>query len=171
MNPFFPCPHRASRHLVGGLCSLMMCMLAIPTQAGVSVVFANPDGYADMPLTESGKADVLKALEGHFAQFAKRLPSGKELKIEVLDIDLAGRLERSIRYSVDMRVLRGGADWPSINLRYSLEESGKVVRNGEARLIDMNYLNHHNRYAASDPVRYEKVMIDNWFRSTILDSQ
>jgi hypothetical protein len=64
-------------------------------------------------------------------------------------------------------VLRGAADWPRIQLRFSLEQNGQVLKSGEAQLSDMNYLNHINRYFDGESLRYEKQMIDDWFEKTI----
>ena len=85
----------------------------------------------------------------------------------MLDIDLAGRLIPSARLGRDLRILRGQADWPRIELRYSLEQAGQVIKSGEAQLSDMSYLNHTTRYFDSEPLRYEKQMIDDWFEKTI----
>ena len=67
----------------------------------------------------------------------------------------------------DIRVLKGGADWPVIKLRYSVESQGKVLRSGEARVADMSYLTHTNRYSSNEPLRYEKRMLDEWFKSVL----
>jgi hypothetical protein len=71
----------------------------------------------------------------------------------------------------DLRVLRGGADWPMIQLRYSVEAAGKPLKQGEAKISDQNYLNHMNRYPSSEPLRYEKAMLDDWFKKEILSAK
>src|SRR5258708_3305264 len=52
---------------------------------------------------------------------ARYLLPSQNLKIEIVDIDLAGRLRFSARRGEEIRVLDGGADWPSMKLRYTLE--------------------------------------------------
>ena len=107
-------------------------------------------------------------LRQHFDKLGAQLPQGQELKVEVLDIDLAGQIEPRSRGTHDIRVLRGGADWPMIQLRYSIESQGKVLKSGEKRVADMNYLqNHINKYAANEPLRYEKRMLDDWFKAVL----
>jgi hypothetical protein len=64
----------------------------------------------------------------------------------------------------DIRVLRGGADWPTMELQYSLEQDGKVLASGTDRLSNMMYLDRMNRYTDSDTLRYEKPMVDEWFK-------
>jgi hypothetical protein len=67
----------------------------------------------------------------------------------------------------DIRVMRGGADWPRMQLRYSLESNGQVLKSGEAQLSSMDYMDRVSRYFDSDTLRYEKQMIDTWFAKEI----
>jgi hypothetical protein len=134
--------------------------------AAVTVTFTNPDKYSDMPQFDSDKTRVLAGLETHFKTLAAGLPPGQDLKVEVLDVDLAGRID-PMRTTQDLRILRGQADWPKMKLHYSLEEQGKVVKSGTDNISDMTYMDHLNRYNGSDALRYEKKMIDDWFKNTV----
>ena len=51
-------------------------------------------------------------------------------------------------------------------VRYTLESNGKVIDSGEDQLSDMNYMGHINRYSEGDTLRYEKAMIDDWFKKS-----
>jgi hypothetical protein len=131
-------------------------------QADVEVRFVEPKGFSDLQ-DDFGfnRLDVLKGLEAHFvASVAKRLP-GKDVLIEVTDVDLAGAIEPVGRRMQWLRVLRNVTS-PSIQLRYEVREGGKVVLNGEARLRDFSYLDGFNGYSSGDPLRYERRMIDRW---------
>ncbi|MES2900512.1 MAG: DUF3016 domain-containing protein [Pseudomonadota bacterium] len=133
-----------------------------------TVTFANPTSFSDVPDTTTEREEVFKELGDHFGRLAAKLPAGQELTVEVLDLDLAGRVYPA-RYSArDLRILKGAADWPQIKMRYTISEGGKVVRQGEERLSDMNYLNRHNRYRGDETLRYEKLMLDDWFRERIV---
>ncbi len=134
--------------------------------AAVTVTFANTDKYSDMPQFEGDKKTVMDGLESHFKTLAAGLPPGHDLKVEVLDVDLAGRLD-PMRTTRDLRILRGQADWPKMSLRYSIEQEGKVVKAGTDNIADMTYMDHLNRYNRSDSLRYEKKMIDDWFKNTV----
>lgn len=131
--------------------------------AGVSVSYVEPEKFSDLPRQTEERARMLKDLSEHFHKLGKKLPLEQTLKIEVTDIDMAGREEPSRRMANDLRVLRGGADWPHMRLRYSLESNGKVLRSGSDNLSDMSYLNRLNSYSTGDSLRYEKRMIDDWF--------
>ncbi len=138
--------------------------------ATVTVTFTQPERYADMPFASWDKERVMKDLRGHFDKLGATLPQGQDLKVEVQDIDLAGRIEPNTRLGHDIRVLKGGADWPMIQLRYSVEADGKVLKSGDERVSDMTYLNHGthlNRYSANEPLRYEKRMLDEWFKTVL----
>jgi hypothetical protein len=142
--------------------------LSMPSWAGSSVKFTDPDRFTDLPFATWDRTDVLKQIEDHFAKLAKGLPAGQDLKVEVTDIDLAGNIDQARSATRELRVLRGGADWPRINMRYSLEAGGKTLKSGEVSLSDMNYLRNLNRYPNNEPLRYEKRMLDQWFEKEIM---
>ncbi len=130
-----------------------------------TVTFANPDQFADMPRESSERAQVLADLTDHFGALAAKLPAGQEMKVEVLDLDLAGRNWPGIWGARDLRVLEGGADWPHIKFRYTIMQDGKVVKSGEEIVQNMDYMWRLNRYSSGDTLRYEKQMLDTWFKT------
>ncbi len=50
--------------------------------------------------------------------------AGQVLKIDVLDLDLAGTVRPARRGAGDIRIVRGGADAPHIRVRYALTAGG-----------------------------------------------
>ena len=144
----------------------MVLMSSGSAFAGVTVSFSQPENYSDLPFASWERKQVLDDLTEHFQKLSEALPPGVDLNVEVLDIDLAGRIHH--RRANEIRVLRGGADWPVIHLRYSVVQNGAVIASGEERLRDMMYLDSlRNRYSTGDPLRYEKRMIDEWFSKKI----
>ena len=148
--------------------ALGCALLAGIANATVTVTFAHPENYTDMPFAIVDREQVMKDLNRHLDKLGATLPTGQDLKIEILDIDLAGRIEPSARASRDLRILRGSADWPVITLRYRLESQGKVLKSGEERVADMSYLLGYNHYNAGENLRYEKQMLDRWFKKTLV---
>ena len=134
--------------------------------ADVSVAYVKPDDYTDVPRNQIDRERVLKDFSAYFATLDKKLPAGQSLKIEVLDIDLAGRLYPR-HMGDDIRIMNGGADWPRLQLRYTLSQDGQVLRSGEDQLSNMNYQMTLSRHNDSEPLRYEKQMIDDWFKKAI----
>lgn len=144
----------------------MVLMSSGSAFAGVTVTFSQSENYSDLPFAPWERKDVLDELTEHFQKLSEALPPGVDLNVEVLDIDLAGRVHH--RRANEIRILRGMADWPVIHLRYSVVQNGAVIASGEERLRDMSYLdNLSSRYSSGDPLRYEKRMIDDWFSKKI----
>ena len=136
--------------------------------ADVSVTFVKPEEFIDMPRSPIDRERLQQDFARYFASLNKQLPAGRNLKIEVLDIDLAGQTWPRRSGGEDIRIMRGGADWPRMHLRYTLEENGQLLRSGDEQLSNMNYQQRMGRHSDSDPLRYEKQMIDEWFGKTIV---
>lgn len=149
----------------------MLALGAGMASAEVTVNYVESDKFSDLPFSPWEREGVLKQLSEHFAKLGERLPQGQDLAIEVTDIDLAGREYPSARSGRDLRVMKGMADWPTMKLRYSLTQDGKVLKGGEARLSDMSYQQRISRFSDSDGLRYEKRMIDDWFDAAILEKR
>ncbi|ALK95581.1 hypothetical protein AB595_19055 [Massilia sp. WF1] len=144
-------------------------MLAFATGsagAAVTVTYVQPDNFTDLPAAPGEREDALKDLTEHFTRLGNSLPPGQDLRIEVLDVDLAGRAIPRAGALREVRVLRN-ADWPRMELRYSLEQGGQVIKSGEAQLSDMAFLDHRSRYFENVTLRYDKQMIDDWYVKTI----
>jgi Protein of unknown function (DUF3016) len=141
--------------------------LAPATAAGVvEVSYVEPAQFSDVGHTSFDRDSALKSITEFLQSLGPRLSDGAALRLQVTDIDLAGDLvplsER------DVRVLRGGADWPRIALHYTLLEKDKVVASGDADLSDMDYfagLPSNARRRGDLP--YEKAMLLRWFDTTI----
>jgi hypothetical protein len=127
------------------------------------VVFSHPENFRDMPYSATDREQVLKDLSAHFGKLGARLAPGEELRVEVLDVDLAGRLYPNAS-GRELRILSANSDWPTMLVRYSLTANGNVIESGEDRLSDMMFLGRTNRYYQGDALRFEKVMINDWFR-------
>lgn len=149
----------------------LLALGAGAASAGVTVNYVESDKFADLPFAPWERKEVLDDLAAYFAELGKSLPAGQELTVDVTEIDLAGREYPNTRGPRDLRVLQGGADWPIMELRYSLSANGQVLTSGNARLSDMNYLGRINRLTDGDRLRYEKRMIEEWFNKTILQKK
>lgn len=135
--------------------------------AAVNVSYVHPEKFYDLPFATWERDEMLGQITDHFTELGKALPPGQDLRIEVLDFDPAGRIIPNVRAGRDLRVLTGRADWPRMELRYAIEQNGQVIKSGEAKLSDMNYQNSSLRMSDTEPLRYEKKMIDDWFAKTI----
>jgi len=134
--------------------------------AAVEVKFITPEKFSDVRDSNFGRSETLAGIEAHLQTLAATqfgtAASGKDLLVEVTDIDRAGELEPWGREMREIRVLRT-IGRPAITLRYVVSEGGHELRRGEARLSDLSYLDRSNRYPAGEPIRFEKRMLDDWF--------
>jgi DUF3016 family protein len=94
-------------------------------RAEVDVAFTAPEKYVDASLRREGGASArevaLRTIREQLVALGERyLAPNQTLKIEVLDIDLAGEIEWW-HGPYDIRYLRDYT-WPKIKLRYTLEE-------------------------------------------------
>jgi len=109
--------------------------------------------------------DWEKALGDYLQLRADRLlPAGQRLEIAIDDIKLAGSFEPWLRPALDdARILRDIYP-PRMNLHYKLlAADGSTIREGEGKLHDLGYL-QRSVNAATDPLRYDKRMLDDWLR-------
>jgi len=153
--------------------ALFLPLAAIPAQAGVGVTFVDAKKFTDAnphSYYKGGKDQdrALGALRTHIEEQAgKYLRPGQDLQIEVLGVDLAGRIDWWSGWYQDVRVLRD-IDSPAIKVRYTLTENGRTLASGEERIIDMGYLRRINVWHGSErSLRYEKAMLSQWLRDRI----
>lgn len=132
----------------------------------VTVTYADPDKMTDVPRYAVDRESMEIHFREHLAKLAEKLPAGQSLKVDFLDIDLAGDVFPRVAIQ-DIRVMKGRADWPRLHLRYTVEQDGNVVSYGESKLADPNYLMSRNRYD-NEMYGYEKEMLDEWFRKEVL---
>jgi hypothetical protein len=137
-----------------------------PASAAVTVHYVQPDHFTDLPRAPWQRAQALDDFKAHFETLGAALRPGQDLVIDVLDIDLAGREQPNGLGSDELRIMHGGADWPTMHLRYTLSEGGKVVARGDAQLSDKGYADHINTYPRDARWPYEMQMIDAWWKKT-----
>ena len=148
--------------------------LGTPAQAAgtIEVKYLAPENYTDIGFGTYERERTLKSLSDYVQTLAKQLPDGQTLRLEVLDIDLAGEWRHW--GAQEVRVLRGRADWPHMILRYTLSAAPKgatasTLKAGDANLSDMSYLYTLNigtqRYG---DLAYEKRMLNQWFEQNFV---
>ena len=156
-------PHYQAKLVLLGACLL----LAGSVQAGVTVNFVRPDQFSDLPHAPDQRQQALDDFAEHFRRLGEGLRPGQDLVIDVLDIDVAGREEPSRFGGDEIRVMRSGAEWPRMQLHYTLSENGRTLASGDAELADQNYRTRVSRYPNDARWPYEMQMIDDWWRRTI----
>lgn len=145
------------------------------SQAEVEVTWQNPEKYRDVrPANESRKRfanNTFKTLDEYLVELAESLPDGQKLLITVTNLDLAGEVWPASFVGLghsgsDVRLIKG-IDIPRMAFSYQLlGPTGEVLQQGEEKLKDMSFQDRANRFFDSEPLRYEKNMLRQWFVST-----
>lgn len=149
-----------------GALAVAVTIVSLNASAEAIVTFAHPANMADVPRSAIDRENMEWHFREHFAHLSKQLPAGQNLKVEMLDIDLAGNEFPRVAIR-DVRVLKGRADWPRLHLRYTIEQDGQAVRTGEAKLSNPNYLMGVNRYT-HEMYSHEKQMVEDWWRKEVV---
>jgi len=143
---------------------------ALPDDSVVAVSWTDPAEFTELRFSgnrwEAQRGNWVVELAQHLRKsLEKQLPEGERMDVEITDIDRAGRYEPMLGPHMDsVRIMRN-IDSPSLLLnfrRYAAD--GQLLDEGERKLRDMMYLNNVNILSNTDPLRYEKRMIDDWVR-------
>ena len=144
---------------------------ALPDNGPVSVAWADPATFTELRRSrsrwDSERGSWLADLAKYMRKRAEaQLPAGERLQLTIVDIDRAGDYEpwRGVGQQ-DIRIIRDIYP-PRMTLRYrELDASGNLVAEGEKKLSDPAFLINASPLNDSDPLRYEKRMVDSWLRS------
>jgi hypothetical protein len=143
---------------------------AVGEGSAVNVHWADPAGFSELRYSqnrhEAARGDWVVELADYMQEkIAKTVPPGDRVDVEIVDITRAGEYEWLSRAtSDDIRVLRDV--YPprmTLNFRH-VDASGNVVGEGERKIADLAYLQTTPAFPTSDPLRYDKRLIDTWVR-------
>lgn len=143
----------------------------------VEVVWESPEDYTDVrPANQSRKRfmeQTFRGLEKHFQKLGKRLPEDYQWQLTVTDLDLAGQVWPASfvgfgQGGQDVRLIKD-IDIPRIAFSYQLVSDGETLKRAEVELKDMGFLHKGLRGSESDPLRYEKRMLNDWFAKEFAD--
>lgn len=152
--------------------ALLGASLAAAAQAGTVEVSYDPAAsYTDAGDTTGQREATLAELATHLKGLGARLnPDSRVLRVQLLDVDLAGTVRPVGRTGQQLRVANGGADWPRLRLGYVLLDGTRELGRGEDTLADLNYTWRGTAYggSSSDPLRHEKRMLTDWFEARFL---
>ena len=152
---------------------LAAATFGVAAHAGTAEVsWINPQRFADIGVSQGEDRNNMRTLANYLQVLAQRtLPRDQVLKVEVLDVDLAGTVGFSRRGSA-VRVVHDRADYPRITLRYSLADArGRVIRTAEESIVDQDFTRGIDGAHDWSDLYYEKHMLRNWFRARFGDEQ
>lgn len=147
---------------------------SLPADDRVDVRWIDPAQFSDLRYSgnrrEAARGNWVAQLAGYLRERAgRRLPPGERLDVEILDIRRAGLYEPWHGAQLDdVRILRDQYP-PRMTLRFQrIGADGRVLDAGERKLVDGAYLMRSSTLGDSDPLRYEKAMIDRWLRTELV---
>ena len=143
---------------------------ALPASGPVSVAWADPATFRELRYShnryDAARGGWLTDLAEYMRKRAEaQLPSGERLEITITDVDRAGDYEPWRGPNLyDVRIVRDIYP-PRMTVQFRhLDASGTLVSEGERKLSDTAFLLGTTPINDSDPLRYEKRMIDSWLR-------
>ncbi len=137
----------------------------------IEVTWTDPAQFAEVrqspgtPLSSRAPEQWLGELAAYLRRRADReLPAGERLSVTFTDVKRAGSFEpwRGPSWN-DVRIVKDIYP-PRIALRFALTDaSGATLKAGERTLHDSGFL-YRSIAEDTDPLRYEKRMLDDWLR-------
>lgn len=134
--------------------------------------FSESKTYAGTGLGRQDPDEWLGDLADHLRYRAERiLPQHEHLVVTFTNVQLAGTYEpwRGPRWD-DVRVIKNIYP-PRIDLKFTLTgANGAVVKEGERKLRDPAFM-QRGILNETDPLRFEKRMLDDWLRKEFADAR
>jgi hypothetical protein len=150
--------------LLAGCASQATTATKAPTN--VTVTYQNPDNFTDVRENKSTSNSTyyLDTLKTYLQETAAPLiGADQKLAITVTDIDLAG--ENLFNQPNMFRVMRD-IYTPKAKLSFQLTGAdGKVIKEGERQLNNINYLMDAGRPGSSEQLYYDKLLLKHWLES------
>ena len=141
---------------------------ALPESDSVNVRWDDPSKFSELRYSgnrwEAAQGNWVVELATYMRDRAQqRLPAGQRLDVTIVDIRRAGSFEPwhgpNLQYT---RIIRDVYP-PRMTLNVRLTDaSGNVIAQGERKLMDSGFLMSDSSSLNSDPLRFEKRMIDRW---------
>lgn len=144
---------------------------ALPATGPVGVSWEDPAQFSEVRHSgnryAASQGNWLNNLATYMRNEAEEtLPAGHRLELTIVDIKRAGQYEPWFGANMqDVRIIRDMYP-PRMTLRFrETDASGTVVAEGERKLSDSAFLMNSTRMSDTDPLRYEKRMVNDWLRS------
>ena len=150
---------------------------ALPAEGPVQVQWTDPANFTELRHSrnrwEAQRGNWVNTLANHLrTRAARQLPDGQQLAVTITDIKRAGDYEpwQGPRLD-DVRIMRNIYP-PRINLQFTVTDAqGRVIDQGERKLVDNAYLYGTTRLSDTDPLRYEKRLLDDWLRRELREER
>jgi hypothetical protein len=138
---------------------------ADPKASNVTVAYHESDKFTDASSSFGRDPDkgYLEMLTQHVQKTAgRRLAAGQKLEVTITDLDLAGDFIPGRASTQDIRIIKE-IYIPRVKLTFKLlDAEGKVVKEGERKLSDMNFMMNISLIGRNEPLFYDKALLTDW---------
>ena len=138
--------------------------------SAVTVKFNESDKFTDAASHFNGGTDkyYLDTLSEHLQKVAAReLAPGQKLEVTFTDIDLAGEFIPTNPSRSDVRIVKD-IYIPRMVLSFRLlDADGKVIKEGERKLTDLNFMSNMGMFERNEPLFYDKALITDWVKKEL----
>lgn len=143
---------------------------SLASDGPVQVDWTDPAQFSDIRFSgnrwAAQRGNWVEQLATHLqTRAAAQLPAGESLQVTFTDIKRAGGFEPWHGPNLqDTRIVREIYP-PLITLTFKrMDAQGNVIDQGERRLRDAGFMMGTSSAMSSDPLRFEKRMLDDWLR-------
>ena len=150
---------------------------SLPVDGAVQVDWTDPAQFSEIRQSgnrwEAQRGDWVVQLAKYLqSSAAKRLPAGEQLQVTLTDINRAGDYEPWRGPNLqEARIVRDIYP-PRISLTFKRTDAqGNVIAEGDRKLVDSAFLTGSSLFGASDALRYEKSLLDDWLRKELKPAQ
>ena len=153
-------------------------LTVVEEEGRVKITWQSPQDYRDIrPSNQTRKSfrnQIFNEFDETFEKLAEELPEGQLLEVTVTDVDLAGQVWPGSFVGVghgadDIRVIKR-IHIPRLEFSFNLKDAdGNVLKTGEVKIKDMNFLDRLSVRFRERPFPYEKRMIREWFNDTFTE--
>jgi len=153
------------------LSAALLCIAPLASAGIAEVTYSNVEKYRDIDASigsqERFQERTLDTLSSYFQQLATELPADYVWRVNVTDVDLAGKIVPRATISNDRIRTVDRVDFPSIKFTYELVDGeGTVIKSGDEALKDLDFQDSMAaRRVSREPLIYERKMIEQWFKN------
>lgn len=145
---------------------------ALPADGPVAVAWEDPATFQELRFSgnrfEARRGDWVTDIAEHIRKRATAaLPPDATLEVRITDIQRAGQYEPGQGdWRDSVRIIRD-IHAPRITLTFALHDAGgQLMASGDRLLRDASFLRRGGMLASeTDPLRYEKRLVDDWVRA------
>lgn len=153
--------------LIAGGCQSAQTSAAPAKPDNVTVEFQDADKFTDLRESFGSESSphYLGVLRDHLQKEAVRyLAPGQKLAVTFTDVDLAGDFLPTSSRMQDVRIVKD-VYLPRMALTFQLTDAdGKVLKEGERRLTDLNFMNNLSIVDRNEALFYDKALLTDWMR-------